>query len=209
MKLYDCTTAPSPRRVRMFLAEKGIEVPTVQVNLREREQFSDAFRAVNPDCTVPVLVLDDGTRITDAIGICTYFEAANPEPPLMGTDPKSKALVMGWQRWAERDGFYALMDAFRNSTPGMKDRGIPGPVPYPQIPELAERGRKRLDTFFELLDRRLGESRYLAGEQYTLADMTAQITVDWAGWIKLSIPEGCRHARRWHDEVSARPSAKA
>lgn len=209
MKLYDYQRAPSPRRVRMFLAEKGITVPTVQVDLGAREHYSESFRAINPDCTVPVLELDDGTRITDAIGICVYFEAVQPDPPLMGTDARSKGLVTAWQRWAERDGFYAMMEAFRNASPGMKDRGIPGPVPYPQIPELAARGRGRLATFFALLDRRLGESPYVAGDRYTIADITALVTVDWTSWIKMGIPEDAANVRRWHLEVAARPSAKA
>jgi glutathione S-transferase len=120
MKFYDCAGAPSPRRVRIFLAEKGIAVPTVQVDLRHGEQFTDAFRAINPDCTVPVLELDDGTRIADAVGICVYFEALQPAPPLMGSDPTSKALIVAAQRRAERDGFSAVVEAFRNFTPGLK-----------------------------------------------------------------------------------------
>src|SRR3974390_357741 len=119
MKLYDCATAPSPRRGRIFLAEKGIVVPTVQVDLRNGEQFTPAFRAINLDCTVPVLTLDDGTAITDAIGICVYFEAAQPAPPLMGSDAKSKALIAAAQRRVERDGFYAVQEALRNATPGL------------------------------------------------------------------------------------------
>ena len=118
MKFYDCTTAPSPRRVRIFLAEKGISVPTVQVDLRNNEQLTPAFRAINPDATVPVLELDNGTRITDAIGICVYFEAIQPQPPLMGESAEEKAVIATWQRTAERNGFYAGMEALRNATPG-------------------------------------------------------------------------------------------
>ena len=120
MKFYDCTTAPSPRRVRIFLAEKGISVPTVQVDLRNGEQFSPAFRAINPDCTVPVLELDNGTRIADIVAICRYFEELHPTPPLMGRTAEEKAVIEAWQRRIERDGFYAAMEAFRNSTPGLK-----------------------------------------------------------------------------------------
>ena len=120
MKFYDCTTAPSPRRVRIFLAEKGITVPMVQVDLRNGEQFTPAFRAVNPDGTVPVLEFDDGARITDAIGICRYFEDTQPQPPLMGIDARDKALVTEKQRQAERDGFYAVMEAVRNHTRAFK-----------------------------------------------------------------------------------------
>src|SRR5919197_5866770 len=134
MKLYDCATAPSPRRVRIFLAEKGITVPVVQVNLRDGEQFSPAFRAINPDCTVPVLELENGVRIADAVAICLYFEERQPEPPLMGIGPEDKAVVAAWQRRAERDGFYAVMEAFRNATPGLRGRAVPGPADYEQIP---------------------------------------------------------------------------
>jgi len=209
MKFYDCATAPSPRRVRIFLAEKGIAVPTVQVNLRAGEQFTPEFRAINPDCTVPVLELDDGVRIFDAIGICAYFEAVQPDPPLMGASPAERGLVAAWQRRCERDGFYALMDAFRNATPGLKGRAVPGPDSYDQIPALAERGRARLARFFESMDRRLAQSEFVAGPRYSIADITALVTVDWAGGIKLTIPDGASSLKRWHAAVSARPSAKA
>ena len=199
MKLYDYAGAPSPRRVRVFLAEKGIAVPTVQVDLRNGEQFTEAFRKINPDCTVPVLELDDGTRITDAIGICDYFEATQPEPNLLGRTPAEKGVVTAWQRQCERDGFYAMMEAFRNSTPGMKGRAVTGPGAYEQIPALAERGRARVQSFFEVLDARLAGSAFVAGPRYTIADITAMITVDWAGWIKLAPPEGATHLRRWRD----------
>src|SRR5262249_25831361 len=152
MKFYDCASAPSPRRVRIFLAEKGITVPTIQVNLRSGEQFSEAFRAINPDCTVPVLLLDDGTAISDAIAICVYFEAIHPDPPLMGSGPADRALVTSWQRRVERDGLYAVMEAFRNATPGLKGRAIPGPDNHEQIPALAERGRQRVLSFYRAMD---------------------------------------------------------
>jgi glutathione S-transferase len=209
MKFYDCATAPSPRRVRIFLAEKGIAVPTVQVNLRAGEQFTPEFRAINPDCTVPVLELDDGVRIFDAIGICAYFEAVQPDPPLMGASPAERGLVAAWQRRCERDGFYALMDAFRNATPGLKGRAVPGPDSYDQIPALAERGRARLARFFESMNRRFAQSEFVAGPRYSIADITALVTVDWAGGIKMTIPDGASSLKRWHAAVSARPSAKA
>src|SRR5258708_11648359 len=137
MKLYDCASAPSPRRVRIFLAEKGIVVPTVQVDLRKGEQFTDDFRAINAGCTVPVLELDDGTRITDAICICVYFDAVQPDPPLMGSDPKDKAVIAAAQRRAGRAGFYAVVGAFRNLTPVPTGHPVPGPGTYEQSPALA------------------------------------------------------------------------
>jgi glutathione S-transferase len=209
MKFYDCTTAPSPRRVRVFLAEKGISVPTVQVDLRNNEQLGAAFRAINPDATVPVLELDDGTRISDIVGICRYFEETHPEPPLMGRDAADKAVVEGWQRWCERECFYSCMDALRNATPALKDRALPGPENYPQIPALAERGRARIASFFRRLDERLAASEFVAGPHYTIADITALVSIDFAGWIKLKLTEEQPHARRWYAAVSARPSAKA
>jgi glutathione S-transferase len=209
MKFYDCATAPSPRRVRIFLAEKGITVPKVQVDLRNNEQLTPAFRAINPDATVPVLELDNGTRITDAIGICVYFEASHPQPPLMGESAEEKAVVTAWQRISERNGFYAVMDALRNSTPGLKSRALPGPDGYEQIPALAERGRARIARFFEQMDARLAQSEFIAGARYSIADITTLVSVDFARWVKLPIPEHCAHLRRWHEQVSARPSAKA
>src|SRR6266853_4933605 len=152
MKFYDCTMAPSPRRVRIFLAEKGIALPMVQVDLRAGEQLGPAFRAVNPECTVPVLELDDGARIADVMAICVYFEALRPEPPLMGVGAQDRANVTAWQRRVEREGFFAVAEAFRNSTPAFKQRALPGPDDYEQIPALVERGRARVGKFFGMLD---------------------------------------------------------
>jgi glutathione S-transferase len=209
MKFYDCAIAPSPRRVRVFMAEKGITLPTIQVDLRKGEQFDDTFRAVNPDCTVPVLELAAGRKLSDSVGICLYLEEMHPQPPLMGVDAADRATVAEWQRRAERDGFLAVAEAFRNSTPAFKTRALPGPDDYAQIPALIERGRARTQAFFKLMNARLADREFVAGERYTIADITAMIAVDFAGWIKLTIPDDCRHLRRWHQAVSARPSAKA
>ena len=209
MKFYDCTTAPSPRRVRIFLAEKGISVPTVQVDLRNGEQFSPAFRAINPDCTVPVLELDNGTRIADIVAICRYFEELHPTPPLMGRTAEEKAVIEAWQRRIERDGFYAAMEVFRNSTPGLKARALPGSESYDQIPALAERGRARIQHFFFWLDAQLEENEFVCGPQFTIADITGLVTADFCSWAKLKPPEHLIHLRRWHTAASARPSTKA
>jgi len=209
VKLYDCKTAPNPRRVRIFLAEKGIELPTVQIDLRKGDQFTPEFRAINPECTVPVLEFDDGRRIGEVVAICTYFELTRPQPPLMGVGAQDQAIVAAWQHRCEREGLWALADAFRNATPGLKGRALPGPDDYEQIPALAERGRARALRFFEKLDKELASREFVAGERYTIADISALVLVDFAGWIKLTIPEDCRHLRRWHAAVSARPSAAA
>ena len=209
MKFYDCTTAPSPRRVRIFLAEKGITIPTVQVDLRNGEQFTDAFRAINPDCTVPVLQLDDGTVIADAIAICQYIEELHPDPPLIGSTPQERAVVTAINRQIERDGFFAAMDALRNTATGLKGRALPGPHDYEQIPELAERGRMRLEHFFRDMEARLSGRVFVTGDRYTIADISALIVVDFAGRLKLAVPDECDNLRRWYAAVSARPSTKA
>ncbi|MEE9301902.1 MAG: glutathione S-transferase [Alphaproteobacteria bacterium] len=209
MKFYDCETAPSPRRARIFMAEKGLDIPIQQVALRHDEQLTPAFQAINPWCTVPVLELDDGTRISEAIAVCSYLEAAYPEPPLMGVDAADKGIVMMWEHRFEQDGFFAAAEALRNRTPGLKGRAITGPANYPQIPELAERGSARLEHFFRRLDEALEGREFVAGPRYTIADITALVSVDFAGWLKLTIPDDCAHARRWYEAVSARPSAKA
>jgi glutathione S-transferase len=209
MKLYDYARAPNPRRVRMFLSEKGIAVPTVQVDLRANAQFAPEFRAVNPDCTVPVLELDDGTRLADVMAICVYFEVSQPEPALMGSGPLGSATVAAWQRQVERDGFFAVAEALRNSSPAFKGRALPGAEDYEQIPALVERGRARVGKFFQMLDTRLAAHEFVAGEQFSIADITAVVAVDFARWIRLTVPEDLSHLRRWHAEISARPSAKA
>ena len=209
MKFYDFAPAPSPRRVRIFLAEKGVSLPTVQVDLRKGEHMTDAFRALNPWCTVPVLELDDGTAISEAIAVCQYLEAAYPEPPLMGSTPEEKGVIAMWEHRAEVDGFLAAAEALRNSTPGMRGRALPGASNFEQIPALVERGKTRVMQFFQALDARLAESEYLAGPSYTIADITALVVVDFGGWMKLTLGEDLQHARRWHAAVSSRPSAKA
>jgi len=209
MKFYDCATAPSPRRVRIFLAEKGISLETVQVDLRNNEQLTPAFRAINPDCTVPALQLDDGTVIGDAIAICQYLEELHPDPPLIGTSPQERAVVTALNRQIERDGFYAAMDAFRNAAKGLKGRALPGPHDYEQIPDLAARGRTRLMHFVNDMDARLAEREFIAGSRYSIADISTQVLIDFAGWIKVTIPDACANLRRWYAAVAARPSAKA
>lgn len=209
MKLYDCQPAPNPRRVRIFIAEKGLEIPTTQVDLMGREQHSEAFRAINPLCDVPVLELDDGTHISQVNGICRYLDAAFPEPSLYGGDAKQQGLIAMWDNYAVNQGLSAVADAFRNYSKGFRDHAVLGLRSYAQIPELAERGRSRAHDFMEDLNGFLAEHEYLAGDQFSAADITAMVTMDFAKQVKIDIPQTHTHLQRWYDAVSSRPSAKA
>lgn len=209
MRFYDCKTAPSPRRVRIFLAEKGIELETVQVDLGSGEQLGPDFRKLNPDCVVPVLELDDGRALSEVIAICSYLEELHPDPPLFGRTPEERALVIMWNAKVEQQGLWAMADAFRNTAKGLVDRALPGPDPYPQIPELAERSRLRVARFFERLDGQLGDNEFVAGDFYSVADISAMVVVDFAGWMKIALPDGARNVAQWYRSVAGRPSAAA
>lgn len=208
MKFYDCASAPSPRFVRIFIAEKGLEIPVQQVDLRHGEHLAPSFRAINPNCTVPVLALDDGTRLTSTQGCWRYPEEVAPDPPLLGTSPGERALIADRVWRFEADGWQAITEALRNAAPGLKDRALVGPDDYAQIPELAARGKVRTRRFLDRLDDLLTTQPYMAGERFTAADIFALVLTDFAAWLKLTLPEDAAHARRWYDSVRTRPSAK-
>jgi len=206
LTLYDCSTAPSPRRARILLAEKGLRHETVQIDLRAGEQFGDAYRAINPECTVPALRTDEGALLTDNAAIAAYLEARFPDPPLAGRTPLEKAEVASWSWRAEFGGLLAVAEALRNSSPAMANRALPGPVDYPQIPELAERGRARVRQFFAALDARLSDREFLAGDGFSIADITAAVAVDFARIVKIRPDDTHPNLQRWHAAVALRPS---
>jgi glutathione S-transferase len=203
MKLYDGGRAPNPRRVRVFLAEKGISVPTEQVDLGQLQQRSDAFTAINPMQRVPALVLDDGTVIAESIAICRYFEALNPDPPLFGRGALESALVEMWNRRAELHLLFPVAMVFQHLHPAMKI------MVDPQVAAWGEANKPRVAQFLQILDGELKDRPYLAGENYTVADITAMIAVDFMRVSKLAVPDDLANVRRWHQAASARPSAKA
>jgi glutathione S-transferase len=207
LTLYDCATAPSPRRARILLAEKGIPHQTVQVDLRNGEQLGEAFRAINPQCTVPALVLEDGQVLTDNAAIIAYAEARQPHPPLLGDTPTEKAMVASWHWRAEFEGLLAVAEALRNGSPAMANRALPGPVNYPQIPELAQRGVARIQQFFDTLDQQLALHPFVAGSSFSVADITAVVAVDFARVVKQR-PDEQRHPHllRWRAHMAQRPS---
>lgn len=204
--LYDCSTAPSPRRARILLAEKGVAHDTIQVDLRNREQLGAAFRAINPRCTVPVLRTDDGALLTDNAGIAAYAEARWPEPPLLGTTPVEKGEVASWNARIELEGFMAIAEALRNSAPAMADRALPGPVNYPQIPALAERGVKRVQQFFDMLDAHLAGRDVIVTDRLSIADITAAVAVDFARIVKVKPGEQHANLVRWRAGLAQRPA---
>lgn len=209
MKLYDFQLAPNPRRVRMYLAEKGLAIDTVQVNLRAGEQFHADHRTANPSMLVPALALDDGTLITETMAICRYFEALHPNPALFGNTAKEQALVEMWSRRAELEGFYAVAECLRNSLERFADRAIPGPRNYAQIPALVERGKARAVAFLEDLDAGLRGREWLAIDRFSVADITAFVVVEFAGWVDVAPTAAQPDLRRWREAVASRPSAKA
>lgn len=210
MKLYDFSLAPSPRRVRMFLVEKGVEIPTVEINTREREQFRESYRQVNQNCVVPTLVLDDGTCLGESVAICRYIERLHPTPCLMGDSPIVEATIEMWNRRAEIEGYLAAADIFRNSSPIFEGRGVPGVEGgVPQIPALVVRGRHILERFSEKLDRQLDNNRYVAGDEFSIADITAYVSLDLAKRADVEISGSCNHVIRWFSEMGRRPSAAA
>ncbi len=204
--LYDCTTAPSPRRARLLLAEKGVTHETVQVDLRSGEQFSDAFRAINPQCTVPALKLENGDVLTDNAAIIAYVEARWPEPPLLGRTPEEKAAVAGWQWRVEFEGLLPIAEALRNGSPAMANRALPGPVNYAQIPELAQRGLARLANFLDTLNTQLAAQPFVAGAHVSVADITAVVAVDFARVIRLKPDERHPNLQRWRAAMALRPA---
>jgi glutathione S-transferase len=203
MKLYDGGRAPNPRRVRVFLAEKGIEILAEQVDLGSLQHRSEAYTAINPMQRVPALVLDDGTVITESIAICRYFEALQPDPPLFGRGALDGALVEMWNRRAELHLFLPVSHIFRHLHPAMAQ------MESPQVPDWGEANKPRVMAFLQFLDGELKDRAFVAGADYSVADITAMVAVDFMRVSKLAVPETLANLKRWHQAVTARPSAAA
>ena len=204
--LYDCATAPSPRRARILLAEKGVTHETVQIDLRSGEQLGEAYRQINPQCTVPALRTEDGVVLTDNAAIAAYLEARYPEPPLLGTTPLEKAEIASWQWRVEFEGLMPIAETLRNRPPAMAGRALPGPVNYGQIPQLAERGLARLQQFLLDLNARLAGRDFIATDRLSIADITAVVAVDFARIVKVQPDERHPHLLRWRAAMGQRPA---
>jgi glutathione S-transferase len=209
LKLYHAINSPNSRRVRIFLTEKGIELMLIPVDLGAGEQHSETYQAINPRRVVPTLVLEDGTTIGEVPAIMRYLDEASPETPLLGATPKDKGLVAMWERYAELEGFAAVMEGVRNKSMGLKGRAIAGPHGYEQIPALVDRSVLRAKNFLADLNERLGQASFVAGDQFSAADITALVTIDFAKALDIAVPERHRALTRWYEAVSTRPSAGA
>lgn len=203
MKLYDQARAPNPRRVRIFLAEKGISVQLVSVDLGKLEHKSPEFTRINPRQAVPALVLDDGTVISETMAICRYFEALQPEPNLFGATPLEQAQVEMWQRRVELELFLPVATVLRHLNPAMAAMEVP------QVPQWGEANKPKVLAFLEFLNGELADRAYVAGARFTVADITTIVAVDFMRAIRTEVPEHLTHVRRWRDVVSERPSMKA
>jgi glutathione S-transferase len=203
MKLYDGGRAPNPRRTRIFLAEKGIEVPLVPVDLGGLEHMSAQYAAINPIKRLPALALDDGTVITESIAICRYFEALQPEPALFGRGALDSARVEMWNRRLELHLLFPVSHVFRNSHPAMEAMEVP------QVPAWAEANKPRILEFITFVDGKLKDRPFMSGDSFTVADITGLVAVDFMKPAKLAVPDELKNLKRWHAEVSSRPSASA
>jgi len=209
MIFYDFHGAPSPRRARMFIAEKQIDIESREIDLKLREQFSPEFLAINPRGTVPTLVTDSGLALTENVGIAAYLEEKFPMPALMGSTADEKGAVLMWNAICETQGFLVIGNYLRNSNPGHSGRAITGPVSFEQIPDLVNRAKKRADIFFNTLEAQLSKSDYLATDKFTFADISGFVVCDFARMVKISIPKNCSATQAWYDKIMERPSATA
>jgi glutathione S-transferase len=209
LKLYHAVNSPNSRRVRIFLAEKGLKPTLISVDLGASEQHTEAYRAINPRRVVPALVLEDGTTIGEVPAIMRYLDESFPKTPLLGATPRDKGLIVMWERFAELEGFAPVMEGVRNKAERLKGRAIAGPHGYEQIPGLVDRGVLRVKNFLNDLNVRLEQVPFVAGEQFSAADITALVTIDFAKALDISVPAEHRALMRWKDLVSARPSTNA
>lgn len=209
MKLYTYDPAPNPKRLQMFLDYKGIQLDTEQVDLLKQAQFEEPFRKINPMCTVPALVLDDGTVLSEVIGACVYLEELYPDPPLLGTTALEKAQIISWNHRLYNSLFHAIAEVFRNGNPAFAGRALPGSLNLEQIPELVERGRVRMEAAWRMVDRALAKNAFLAGPAFSFADIDLLACVEFAAWIKSSVPEECSHIHAWLPRAKAALAAGA
>jgi glutathione S-transferase len=204
MKLYTYDPAPNPRRLSLFLKLKGIQIDTQQIDMMTAEQLNNSYRQVNPACTLPALVLDDGTVLTEVIGMFSYLEELHPEQPLMGSTPLERAQAISWCHRLFQSLMVAIASALRNRGKHFHNRALPGTLDTPQIPELAERGLMQIRHILPQLDAHLATSAWLTGDHFTIADIDLLVMIDFLAWVKESIPDTCPNLQAWYQRATAR-----
>jgi len=209
MILHDFERAPNSRRVRIFLAEKNINIEIKKIDLLKGENRQNNYLSINPSGTVPFLQIDEKSGISESMAICKYFEEKYPDPTLMGKNAVEKAHIEMWQRIVEFSGIFPAGETFRNKAEGFKDRAIAGPNSIKQIPELIERGKILLELFFKRIDGQLSQNEYIAGKEFSIADISAYIAVDFASWSKVSPDSKLTFINNWFKNMQSRPSINA
>jgi len=209
VKLFDFQRAPNPRRIRLFIADKGLDIPRISVNLYGMEQLSPQFLAINPGGTLPVLETDEGSYLSECIAICHYLEQLHPDPCLMGSTPVQQAQVLMWSNIVENDGINAVAEILRNVSPGFRDHVLPGPMKIAQIPALIERGQMRLHQFLSRIEQQLDTHRWLAGSEYSFADISLLATVEFATWVNIDACNSNPAIANWYQQMSTEDSIRA
>ena len=204
MKLYAYDKAPNPQRLALFLKLKGIEIETQHIDMMTGEQLTDAYRQINPAGTLPALTLDDGTVLTEVIGMYTYLEDLHPEPPLMGYTPLERAQVISWCHKVYCGLMMGIASVLRNRGKAFRNRALPGPLDLPQIPELVDRGLLQIHHILPQLDAHLANSTWLAGDNFSVADIDLLVTIDFLAWVKESVPDSCPDLKAWYERASAK-----
>jgi len=202
MHLYTFSKAPNPKRLGFFLKFKGIEIEVTEVDINKRENFSDSFKSINPDSTLPTLILDDGTVLTDTIAICVYLESQYSNNPLFGISTCEYAQVIGWTHKLYINGSMAIAEILRNQGDFFKNRAIPGCVDVPQIPDLIERGKIRLDIFWLNMNKHLSDKDFIVGKQLTMADIDCYVICGFSAWVNEQIPESCTALLQWKERIN-------
>ena len=203
MKLYDGGLAPNPRRVRIFLAEKGVEIPLVTVDMGALEHRGEEVASRNPLKRLPVMELDDGTILSESVAICRYIEELHPDPPLMGEGAQGRAIVEMWQRRMEMHLLLLVANVFRHAHPAMAGWEVP------QIKEFSEANKPKVLETLRWLNDELADRQFIAGDEYSIADITAVVAVDFMKPSRIQIPEEHEHLLRWYSDIHSRPSTKA
>ncbi|MFV0477529.1 MAG: glutathione S-transferase family protein [Parahaliea sp.] len=203
MKLYTFDPAPNAQRLQWFINYKGIDIESIQIDLMSQQQLKPEYLAINPAATVPALVLDDGTVLNEVIGAAIYLEAQYPDKPLLGQSALERAQIISWDHRLFTNCLLAVAEILRNSHPNFTNRGLPGRLDVPQIPELAERGKLRLGPGFEIADEALARSPFLVGDHVSLADIDLLVCIGFASWVKASVPASCQHIQAWLPRIKA------